>query len=55
MNRGLDAAALVKPFNPEGTKERAKIIIKNKDIVAAEKEVIENIVKIMKQTNIRNG
>ena len=55
VNRGLDALALVKPFNPEGTKERVKISIKNKDLVTAEKEVIENITKIMKQPSIHNG
>ncbi|MEK7189439.1 MAG: DHH family phosphoesterase [Patescibacteria group bacterium] len=55
VNRGLDAQALVKPFNPEGTKERVKISIKNKDLVTAEKEVIENIVKIMQQITIHNG
>ncbi len=51
VNRGLDALALVKPFNPEGTKERVKISIKDKDLVTAEKEVIENIAKIMKQNH----
>lgn len=55
VNRGLDALALTKPFNPEGTKERVKMIIKNKDMMTAEKDVLENITNIMEQTTIHNG
>lgn len=55
VNRRLDALALVKPFNPEGTKERVKFTVKGKDIVTTEKEVLENIAKIMTQTTIHNG
>ncbi|MBI5732237.1 MAG: hypothetical protein HY982_02665 [Candidatus Magasanikbacteria bacterium] len=39
----LNALELTKPFEPQGTKERAKIILKEKDLVWAEKEVVENV------------
>lgn len=48
-HQNLDAKLLTKPFNPEGTGQRVKIVIKDKDLVAAEKEVTENIKKIMEK------
>lgn len=43
----FDALMLTKIFNPEGTKQRARIIIKNKDLLTAEKEVVENIKEML--------
>lgn len=47
-HQNLDAKLLTKPFNPEGTSQRVKIVIKDKDLVAAEKEVAEKIREAIK-------
>jgi len=41
----FDALMLGKPFNPEGTKQKVKIILKDGDLITAEKEVVEYIKK----------
>lgn len=41
----LDARLLTKPFHPEGTGQRVKIVIRDKNLVAAEAEVLETIKK----------
>ncbi len=43
----FDALMLAKPFNPEGSKQRARIVIKDKDLLTAERDVVENIKVIL--------
>jgi len=45
----LDALSIVKPFMPDGTKQRANIKISGKDLITVENEVLENIKKILQK------
>lgn len=47
-HQNLDARLLTKPFHPEGTGQRVKIVIRDKDLVATEAEVLETIKTVMK-------
>jgi len=42
-----DAKKITAPFNPLGSNQKVKFLLKGKDIVAAEKEVLENVRKLM--------
>ncbi len=44
----LDAKLLAQPFNPVGTSQRVKIVVKDRDLVAAENEVVEKIREAIK-------